>query len=67
LESGTNPGADDGVAHWAHLGGFISGVVIAVGLLVTRQASAHGSDVLSMVLGPTAWKIIGRPAATGTN
>jgi membrane associated rhomboid family serine protease len=59
LLSGSN--THDGVAHWAHLGGFISGFVIAIGLLVTRQTSAHGSDLLSMVLGPTAWKIIGRP------
>ena len=51
----------DGVAHWAHLGGFLSGFAIAVGLLVTRQVNAHGSDLLSMMLGPTAWKILGRP------
>ena len=52
----------DGVAHWAHLGGFISGVAIAVALLLTRQVQAHGSDILSMALGPTAWKLIGRPS-----
>jgi membrane associated rhomboid family serine protease len=53
-----------GVAHWAHLGGFISGMIIAIGLLMARQVNAHGSDVLSMAMGPAAWKIIGRPAAT---
>jgi membrane associated rhomboid family serine protease len=56
----------DGVAHWAHLGGFISGFVIAVGLLLTRQVNANGSDVLSMMLGPTAWKLIGRPGTQTT-
>jgi membrane associated rhomboid family serine protease len=50
----------DGVAHWAHLGGFISGFVIAIVLLVTRQVNANGSDILSMMLGPTAWKLLGR-------
>jgi membrane associated rhomboid family serine protease len=53
----------DGVAHWAHLGGFISGFVIAIGLLLTRQVNAHGSDLLSMMLGPTAWKVLGRTTA----
>jgi hypothetical protein len=53
----------DGVAHWAHPGGFISGVVIALGLLIARQASAHDSDILSMSLGPRAWKIIGPPVS----
>jgi membrane associated rhomboid family serine protease len=62
LLSGTQTG--DGVAHWAHLGGFISGVVLALALLIGRQVSAHGSDVLSMALGPTAWKLIGRPTAS---
>jgi membrane associated rhomboid family serine protease len=51
----------DHVAHWAHLGGFISGVVIALGLLFTRQVSAHGADILSVTLGPKAWSLIGTP------
>jgi membrane associated rhomboid family serine protease len=51
----------DHVAHWAHLGGFMSGMVIALGLLLTRQVHAHGGDILSVVFGPRAWALIGRP------
>ncbi len=55
-------GPVDHVAHWAHLGGFISGVVIALVLLLTRQVNAHGSDIISVMLGPRAWGLIGKPA-----
>jgi membrane associated rhomboid family serine protease/pSer/pThr/pTyr-binding forkhead associated (FHA) protein len=51
----------DHVAHWAHLGGFISGIVIALGLLLTRQIHAHGGDILSVTLGSRAWALIGKP------
>jgi membrane associated rhomboid family serine protease/DNA-directed RNA polymerase subunit RPC12/RpoP len=54
-------GGDGGVAHWAHLGGFIAGVVAALTLLVTRLANARGADILSMMLGQRAWAIVGRP------
>jgi membrane associated rhomboid family serine protease len=51
-----------GVAHWAHLGGFAAGVLIALGLLVTRQVHARGADILSVALGRRAWALIGKPA-----
>jgi membrane associated rhomboid family serine protease len=55
-------GWEDGVSHWAHLGGFLVGVALALGLLVSRQISAHGNDILSVVLGRRAWALVGRPA-----
>jgi rhomboid family protein len=51
----------DNVAHWAHLGGFIGGAVIAIGLLVSRQVNAHGGDLFSVILGRRAWALIGKP------
>ena len=54
-------GVDTGVAHWAHLGGFIAGVIVALVLLITRQVNAHGGDLFSVILGRRAWAIIGRP------
>jgi membrane associated rhomboid family serine protease len=63
LRGSTGPA--DGVAHWAHLGGFASGVLIAVALLCTRQVNAHGADILSVVMGPKAWAIIGKPTGRG--
>jgi membrane associated rhomboid family serine protease len=54
-------GTHDGVAHWAHLGGFVAGATIAVGLLVARQVNAHGADLLSVTLGSKAWPLLGKP------
>jgi membrane associated rhomboid family serine protease len=54
--------SEDQVAHWAHLGGFITGVVVALVMLITRLASARGTDLLSLVLGKRAWGIVGKPA-----
>lgn len=51
----------DGVAHWAHLGGFITGVVLAIVLLIARQVPPQG-DLISLALGKYAWPILGRPA-----
>lgn len=56
---------DDDVAHWAHLGGFIAGVVVALGLLLARLVNARGGDLLSVILGPAAWGLIGRPNRPG--
>ncbi len=56
-------GAETGTAHWAHLGGFIAGAVLALILLLTRVLNAAGSDLISMLLGRHAWKLIGRPIA----
>ncbi|NIP23846.1 MAG: rhomboid family intramembrane serine protease [Phycisphaerae bacterium] len=47
-------------AHWAHIGGFVFGVVLAFILLAGRIAYSR-SDVLSLVLGRQAWPIIGNP------
>lgn len=53
----------DGVAHWAHLGGFIAGVVFAIILLTTRLLNARGGDIFSVILGKRAWAIVGKPRA----
>ncbi len=47
----------DHVAHAAHLGGFVSGAIIALGLLFARQVDARGADILSVTLGPKAWAL----------
>jgi membrane associated rhomboid family serine protease len=52
--------ARTGTAHWAHIGGLISGFVIAFVLLAARLAYSR-SDVLSLALGRHAWPIIGNP------
>jgi membrane associated rhomboid family serine protease len=54
-------GWDDGTAHWAHLGGFCAGMVVALGLLLTRQVYARG-DLLSVALGTRAWFFVGKPS-----
>ena len=51
---------ETGTAHWAHIGGFIWGIVICVILLVSRLGYSR-SDVLSLVLGKYAWPLIGSP------
>lgn len=55
-------GSKDGTAHWAHLGGFIAGMVIALGLLLARQVNARGGDLLSVALGRYAWPLLGKPS-----
>lgn len=52
---------EDNVAHWAHLGGFISGMLIALILLCARLVDARGGDLISAILGRHAWAIIGKP------
>jgi membrane associated rhomboid family serine protease len=54
-------GAHDGTAHWAHLGGFICGIFIALGMLLTRRVNAHGADMISLIIGAKAWKFLGTP------
>jgi membrane associated rhomboid family serine protease len=51
-----------GTAHWAHIGGFLGGITIALILLVSRLAYSR-SDMLSLIFGKYAWKILGRPEA----
>lgn len=57
----TLQGAEDGTAHWAHLGGFIVGVVVGLLLLGFRLVNARGGDLLSGLLGRHAWALIGKP------
>lgn len=54
-------GWDDGTAHWAHLGGFVAGILVALALLFTRQIYARG-DILSTALGKKAWIFVGKPS-----
>lgn len=54
-------GSRDGVAHWAHLGGFIGGMVLAAALLLARQTDAKGGDLISAMLGKRAWALLGKP------
>jgi membrane associated rhomboid family serine protease len=50
------------VAHWAHMGGFVAGMTIALLLLLSRVFYCGGGDLLSVALGRRAWWLIGRPA-----
>jgi membrane associated rhomboid family serine protease/pSer/pThr/pTyr-binding forkhead associated (FHA) protein len=59
-------GLEDNVAHWAHLGGFLSGMGIGFILLVFRVVNARGGDLLSVLLGKRAWAIIGKPNHNGS-
>lgn len=52
-------------AHWAHIGGFISGILIAFILLFTRLVNARGGDILNAILGKHAWALIGKPNRPG--
>lgn len=54
--------ADDGTAHWAHIGGLLWGFVIAFGLIAARLAYSR-SDVFSLILGKYAWPVFGTPAS----
>jgi len=51
----------DQVAHWAHMGGFVSGAVIAVILLVARLVDGRRADLISVTLGRRAWALLGKP------
>ena len=53
---------ETGTAHWAHLGGFIAGVLIALALVLSRGINTRGSDLLSVTLGRHAWHIMGKPS-----
>lgn len=58
-------GVQDGTAHWAHLGGFILGIALALFLLVTRLVNCRGGDLFSWILGKWSWGIVGRPRHAG--
>jgi membrane associated rhomboid family serine protease len=51
----------DDTAHWAHLGGFIAGVGIALALLFGRVINGRGADLVSTLLGRHAWGLVGPP------
>ncbi len=53
------------VANWAHLGGFIAGVIIGLALLCGRLVNARGGDILSAILGRYAWPLVGHPNRPG--
>ena len=56
-----NLGDGTGVAHWAHVGGFLSGMGAALVLLIARQVWT-GCDLVSLALGRWAWPLFGVPA-----
>lgn len=58
----TMMGSQDGTAHWAHLGGFVIGMGVALALLCSRLLNARGGDILSVCLGKLAWPILGKPS-----
>ncbi len=51
-----------GVAHWAHIGGFVTGMILGLVILLSRQFNANGGDLLSITLGKNAWPLIGKPS-----
>jgi len=60
-------GAKDDVAHWAHLGGFIVGIVLALFLLLARLVNCRGGDIISALMGRYAWALVGKPNRAGWN
>lgn len=57
-------GITDGTARWAHVGGLGTGVVVGLLLVTTRLVNARGGDLLSVMLGRRAWKLVGKPDVT---
>ena len=55
-------GFRSGTAHWAHIGGFLAGVVLGLALLASRQFDCRNGDLLSVMLGKYAWPLIGKPS-----
>lgn len=45
-------GTKDGVAHFAHLGGFFAGTLLAVILLQLHLANARRGDIMTLAFGP---------------
>jgi membrane associated rhomboid family serine protease/pSer/pThr/pTyr-binding forkhead associated (FHA) protein len=54
-------GLESDTAHWAHLGGFIAGVIVGLFLLLTKLVNVRGGDIVSAVLGRRAWAFVGKP------
>ena len=55
--------SEDGVASWAHVGGFVTGAGVGLLLLLTGLVNARGGDILSGFLGQRAWAYLGKPDA----
>jgi hypothetical protein len=55
-------GQGGGVAHWAHTGGAIIGIAIALGLLMSRMINCGGWDLFSVTMGKYAWGFVGKPS-----
>jgi membrane associated rhomboid family serine protease len=53
--------AGSSTAHFAHIGGFVLGMILALIILASRQFNCGGGDLLSVTLGRYAWPLIGRP------
>jgi hypothetical protein len=53
---------NDGTAHTAHIGGFLTGAVLGFGVLFSRLFDCRNGDILSVVLGKYAWKLTGKPS-----
>lgn len=56
-------GAEDGVAHWAHFGGFLVGAALGLILLLARVVDTRGGDLISTTLGYRAAWLLGGPTA----
>ncbi len=55
--------AEDGVAHWAHFGGFLVGAALGLILLLARVVNTRGGDLISTTLGYRAAWLLGGPNA----
>lgn len=53
-------GADSTVAHSAHVGGFVVGMLIGTVLLLTRLVNSPG-NLFSVAMGKYSWAFVGRP------
>ncbi len=58
----TIAGSEDGVAHWAQMGGLGAGALLALIQLFTRAVNARGKDLVSVLLGRHAWALLGKPS-----
>jgi membrane associated rhomboid family serine protease/pSer/pThr/pTyr-binding forkhead associated (FHA) protein len=58
----TRNSSGGGTAHWAHIGGFVTGASVAVILLLSRQFNTRGGDMISVLLGKHAWPLLGKPS-----
>jgi membrane associated rhomboid family serine protease len=55
---------ESNTAHWAHIGGLLWGIGAGLVLLMSRLVYS-GSDILSLIFGKYAWRLIGTPANRG--